>query len=121
MSGVQDSLKDGLSTPSSDHTIHGAPVPVPRGEKTHRGATSPRYGRDTATHSTGSKSWGDSLASSPKANIVFSYAGHARRSTFSQVNNPRVVIQEKILPFDGLTEERQASMLQRCSVTNCEY
>jgi WD repeat-containing protein 59 len=110
MSGVQDTLKDGLSTPSSDHMTHGAPIPVPGGKPIHPTATSPRHGRDSSIHSTGSipRSWGDNPASnSAKGTIVFSSVGHVRRSTFSQITNSRITIPEKkILIFDELTEER---------------
>lgn len=112
MSGVQDSLKDGLSTPSNDHMTHGAPIPVPGSKRIHSTATSPLHGKDSSIHSTGSmpRSWGDnqvSNSSSAKAAIAFSSAGHVRRSTFSQITNSRITIPEKkILVFDEVAEER---------------
>ena len=111
MSGMQDTIKDGLATPAGDTlTALGAPIPVPGGQKGHWGATSPRYGIDGSHHSTTStsKSWADvSAPSSTKAAITFSSAGHVRRATLSQVASPRIVIPEKkLLVFDEIAEER---------------
>lgn len=109
MSGMQDSLKDGLTTPAGDYLpAHRAPIPVPTADNA-RSPTSPHYGRDASTHSSViSRSWGENLpSSSVKATIAFSSAGHVRRPTFSQVISPRVVISEKkLLIFDEIMEER---------------
>lgn len=112
MSGVQDTLKDGLATPTMDNsTPHGAPIPVPGGEKPQREPTSPRNanGRNPSifSNSSVSKSWGESLApGAAKAAVAFSSAGHVRRPTFSQGMNPRVTIPEKkMLIFDEIVEE----------------
>lgn len=115
MTGMQDSLKDGLTvTPLSDNNLtpHGAPIPVPAGDKSHRGTTSPSFGngKEPSIHSTSSvsRSWGESLApGSAKAAVAFSSAGHLRRPIFSQITNPRVVIPvKKVLVFDEIAEER---------------
>jgi hypothetical protein len=111
MSGVQDTLKDGLVTPSSEvSTDRGAPIPVPGGQKRHPVATSPRSATDAPYHSIvmTSKSWNDKPA--PRSTIAFSSAGHVRRPTFSQVISPEVNVSEKkVSVFDKIFEERCVS------------
>jgi WD repeat-containing protein 59 len=112
MSGMQDTFKDGLATPTDDFlTNRGAPIPVPGGQKRQRVAASPRYGTDASSHSV-SKSWSDNPASrSSKVTIAFSSAGHTRRPTFSQVISPRIEIPEKkLLVFDDIAEEKYVFM-----------
>lgn len=111
MSGMQDSIKDGLATPMAETMpIHRAAIPVPATDSVRSPPTSPRYGRDTSTSthsSVVSRSWGESPApSSVRANIAFSSAGHVRRPTFSQVISPRPMIAEKkLLIFDEVIED----------------
>ena len=111
MSGMQDTFKDGLATPTDDSlTNRGAPIPVPGGQKMQPVAASPRYGMDASSHSMSvvSKSWSDNPASrSSKVAIAFSSAGHTRRPTFSQIISPRIEIPEKkLLVFDDIAEEK---------------
>ncbi|KAF7977533.1 hypothetical protein HWV62_3304 [Athelia sp. TMB] len=109
MSGMQDSLKDGLATPIAEiMPVHRAPIPVPMNDSA-RSPSSHHFGRDVSTHSSiMSRSWGENLApSSVKANIAFSSAGHVRRPTFSQVISPRPITAEKrLLIFDEVVDER---------------
>jgi hypothetical protein len=108
MTGMQDTLKDGLMTPAGEIlTDHGAPIPVPGGRGRPREGSSPRYVVDSPYRSTVaiSKSWNDNPAT--RSTIAFSSAGHVRRPTFSQIISPRINIPEKkVLLFDGIAEER---------------
>ena len=108
MSGMQDTLKDGLATPTVENsTPPDASTLVPGGEQSQREPASliNTNGRNSILpNSNVSKGWGESLA--PGAATAFSPPGHIRRSTFSQGMNPRVTIPEKrILIFDEIVEE----------------
>lgn len=114
MSGVQDTLKDGLTTPSeippSVSGASGASIPVPKGGRVYRGPDSPlprrrSTWRDPSLHSPTvvSKSWNEVLPLSGKLAISFSSAGH-RQSAFSRMNTPQDAIHEKrviVVDFEG--------------------
>lgn len=111
MSGMQDTLKDGLATPTVENsTQHDASILVPSGEKSQRGSVSPKNtnSRNLSIfpNSNVSNSWGESLAAgAAKVAIAPPSPGHMHRSTFSQGMSPTVNILEKMLIFDEIVEE----------------
>lgn len=123
MTGVQDTLKEGLTTPeilqfsaSSEGSI-----PVRRGDRTLRGPDSPAsrrrgYWKDSSlpSPSTGSKSWNETLPTSAKGMIPFSSAGH-RRSVFSQLASHKpAMLEKRIFVFDEpRSDERSVSIPNR--------
>jgi len=114
MSGVQDTLKDGLTPMADTSTVRGAPIPVPGRQNSYHGTTSLRYGVDAFQSARSvSKSWGHNVAaSSAKAGISFLSVGHIRRATFSQVISPKIIIPEKMVTaFDEIAEESDESCI----------
>ncbi|KAJ7473277.1 hypothetical protein FB451DRAFT_290628 [Mycena latifolia] len=111
MSGVQDSLKDGLATPAEPPAPIGAAIPVPKGDRIFRGPDSPLprrrgYWRESGlpSPSTVSKSWNDSPMPVVKHAVSFSSAGH-RRAAFSRFNTPNNAIHEaRMVVFDSPVE-----------------
>ncbi|KAJ7130097.1 hypothetical protein C8R43DRAFT_896484 [Mycena crocata] len=108
MSGMQDSLKDGLMTPSEAPMSTGSAIPVPsRVDRIHRGPDSPLprkrgYWRDAGLPSPSavSKSWNESQSPGIKHAVSFSSAGH-RRPVFSRFGTPKDAIHEaRVVVFD---------------------
>ncbi|KAJ6537274.1 hypothetical protein DFH09DRAFT_1369220 [Mycena vulgaris] len=107
MSGMQDSLKDGLTTPSEAPAPIGSAIPVPKGDRILRGPDSPLprrrgYWRESGlpSPSTISKSWNDSPMPAVKHAASFSSAGH-RRPLFSRFSTPRDAIHEsRVVVYD---------------------
>ncbi|KAJ7084577.1 hypothetical protein B0H15DRAFT_386319 [Mycena belliarum] len=116
MSGVQDSIKDGLTTPSEPPVSAGSAIPVPKGDRFLRGPDSPLprrrgYWRDSGLPSPSSisKSWNDPLTMPiAKHAVSFSSAGH-RRSPFSRLNTPRNAIHEARVVVYEVPSERDRS------------
>ncbi|KAJ7205052.1 hypothetical protein GGX14DRAFT_551619 [Mycena pura] len=108
MSGVQDSFKEGLMTPSElPVSSSGGTIPVPKAGRIHRGPDSPlppRRGhwRDAGlpSPSTVSKSWNEATSPNLRLAVSFSSAGH-RRTPISQFALPKHAIQEaRVVVYD---------------------
>ncbi|KAF7347130.1 WD-REPEATS-REGION domain-containing protein [Mycena venus] len=98
MSGMQDSLKDGLTTPSEPPTT--STIPVPKVDCISRGPDSPlprrrAYWRESGlpSPSSVSKSWNEATSPAVKHAVSFSSAGH-RRPVVSQTNTRKDAIHE---------------------------
>ncbi|KAJ6566840.1 hypothetical protein B0H19DRAFT_1067114 [Mycena capillaripes] len=106
MSGMQDSLKDGLSTPSEPPTSTST-IPVPKTDRISRGPDSPiprrrPYWRDAGLPSPSavSKSWNEATSPAVKHSVSFSSAGN-RRPVFSRTNTRKDAIHEaRVVLFD---------------------
>ncbi|KAJ7739030.1 hypothetical protein DFH07DRAFT_983862 [Mycena maculata] len=111
MSGVQESLKDGLTTPSETPASISA-IPVPKSDRIHRGPDSPLprrrgYWRDAGLPSPTavSKSWNDSSSLRMKHAVSFSSAGH-RPPAFSRLNASKDAIHEaRVVVYDMPVEQ----------------
>lgn len=107
MTGVQDTLKEGLTTPFE--ITHESSVPIPPTDGMNRVAESPspvirrrRARKDSLIQSpaTTSKSWNEGLALPPKTSTSFSSAGH-RRTPLTQVTDPgNITRMKRVLVFD---------------------
>ncbi|KAJ7608787.1 hypothetical protein FB45DRAFT_379946 [Roridomyces roridus] len=110
MSGVQDSLKDGLMTPSLDSSSSISAIPVPKSDRSNilRGPDSPlprRKGiwRDgLPSPALVSKSWNDTSPGMKHA-VSFSSAGH-RRPGSSRYMTPKGNRKDRIVFYDAPTE-----------------
>ncbi|KAF7354044.1 WD-REPEATS-REGION domain-containing protein [Mycena venus] len=98
MSGMQDSLKDGLTTPSEPPAT--STIPVPKVDRISRGPDSPlprrrAYWRDSGlpSPSSVSKSWNEATSPAVKHAVSFSSAGH-RRPVVSRTNTRKDAIHE---------------------------
>ncbi|KAJ7292557.1 hypothetical protein C8J57DRAFT_1490063 [Mycena rebaudengoi] len=106
MTGVQDSIKDGLTTPSETPASAAAAIPVPKADRIHRGPDSPLprrrgYWQNSGlpSPSTVSKSWNEPI-SPVRHTISFSSAGH-RRPLISRFNTSQLAIQEaRVVGYD---------------------
>ncbi|KAJ7500604.1 hypothetical protein B0H11DRAFT_784912 [Mycena galericulata] len=110
MSGVQDSLKDGLITPSD--TAAPISIPVSKSDRIHRGPDSPLprrrgYWRESGLPSPSavSKSWHETSSPGAKHTVSFSSAGH-RRPPFSQFTTSTDAIHEtRVVVYDLPVEQ----------------
>lgn len=106
MSGVQDTIKDGLTTPS-EPPASTSTIPVPKTDRISRGLDSPlprrrAYWRESGLPSPSavSKSWNDAMSPTMKHAVSFSSAGH-RRPVFSRTSTRKDAIHEaRIVAFD---------------------
>ncbi|KAJ6608856.1 hypothetical protein B0H10DRAFT_513883 [Mycena sp. CBHHK59/15] len=117
MTGMQDTLKDGLTTPFEAPTSSGSAIPVPKANRIHRGPDSPiprrrGYWRDSGLPSPSivSKSWNEPMSPAVKHIVSFSSAGH-RRPTFSRFHSSRDAIHEaRVAVYDIPAEENNSSL-----------
>ncbi|KAF8209638.1 hypothetical protein K438DRAFT_1711879 [Mycena galopus ATCC 62051] len=98
MAGMQDSLKDGLTTPSEPPAT--STIPVPKVDRISRGPDSPlprrrAYWRDAGlpSPSSVSKSWNEATSPAVKHAVSFSSAGH-RRPVLSRTSTQKEAIHE---------------------------
>ncbi|KAJ6467500.1 hypothetical protein C8R47DRAFT_990390 [Mycena vitilis] len=103
---IQDSLKDGLTTPSEPPPS--STIPVPKNDRISRGPDSPlprrrAYWRDSGlpSPSSVSKSWNETSSPAAKHAVSFSSAGH-RRPLFSRMSTSKDAIHEaRVVLFDA--------------------
>jgi WD repeat-containing protein 59 len=109
MSGMQDTLKDGLltstETPSGITTFPGGLIPLRKVAQVPHALDSPRSKRSSMQSGTpASKSWSDSL---PSSLTTFSSAGHTGSPAISQMMGSRKSgMEHRVLVFDQPTHQR---------------
>ncbi|KAK7061329.1 WD-repeats-region domain-containing protein [Favolaschia claudopus] len=117
MSGVGDTLKDGLTTPSEPPAT--SAVPVPKSDRVNRGPDSPlprrrAYWRESGlpSPSTVSRSWNETMSPSVKQTVSFSSSGH-RRPLVSRTNTPNsnskdAIHEARVVLFEPPIEKSEA-------------
>ncbi|KAJ7148202.1 hypothetical protein C8R46DRAFT_1167201 [Mycena filopes] len=114
MTSMQDTLKDGLTTPSEPPAT--STIPVPKADRVIRGPDSPLPRRKSNWRESGlpsptavSKSWNEASSPAIKHAVSFSSAGH-RRSVFSRINTRKDAIHEaRVVVFDLPIRDKTAT------------
>ncbi|KAJ7184758.1 hypothetical protein C8R46DRAFT_1158882 [Mycena filopes] len=114
MTSMQDTLKDGLTTPSEPPAT--STIPVPKADRVIRGPDSPLPRRKSNWRESGlpsptavSKSWNEASSPAIKHAVSFSSAGH-RRSVFSRTNTRKDAIHEaRVVVFDLPIRDKTAT------------
>ncbi|KAJ7613889.1 hypothetical protein DFH06DRAFT_1014506 [Mycena polygramma] len=117
---IQDSLKDGLTTPSEPPPS--STIPVPKNDRISRGPDSPlprrrAYWRDSGlpSPSSVSKSWNETSSPAAKHAVSFSSAGH-RRPLFSRTSTSKDAIHEaRVVLFDAPVADKYDSTISTFS------